>query len=137
MSEQIEAVRNVKEEMNTRLREARDIFNEEKEALCVSFERSHKSALIDAEKVLDSEKRKADLAFENKTRTMNEDFTRRLSREIDEAIEATKNIHDAEMQDMITVHERKLVDMNAEKERVIREIESDREETIARLRSLT
>ena len=128
-----EAVRNVKEEMNTRLREARDIFNEEKEALCVSFERSHKSALIDAEKVLDSEKRKADLAFENKTRTMNEDFTRRLSREIDEAIEATKNIHDAEMQDMITVHERKLVDMNAEKERVIREIESDREETIAQL----
>ena len=49
-------MRNVKEEMNTRLREARDIFNEEKEALCVSFERSHKSALIDAEKVLDSEK---------------------------------------------------------------------------------
>ena len=37
---------------------------------------------------------------------MNEDFTRRLSREIDEAIEATKNIHDAEMQDMINKREK-------------------------------
>ena len=51
-----EAARDVKEEMNTRLREVREIFNEEKRALCVSFERSHKSALMDAEKVLDSEK---------------------------------------------------------------------------------
>lgn len=130
-----EAVQNAKEEMTTRLREVRDMFTEEKRALCNSFERSHKSALMDAEKVLDSEKRKADLAFENKTRAMNEDFTRRLSREINEAIETAKTIHNTEMQDTIDAYERKLLDVNVEKEREIREIVSEREETIAQLNS--
>ena len=52
--------------MNTRLREARDIFNEEKEALCVSF-RAVSGVLWRRRKSTRLEKRKADLAFENKT----------------------------------------------------------------------
>ena len=62
-----------------------------------------------------------------KTRRVDdEDFARRLSREIDEAVEATKNIDDAEMQDMINVYEKRMLDMDAEKERSIRKIELEK-----------
>ena len=128
-----DTVLKLKDEMKTKSREAHEIFNEEKRTIFAAFDRSLRSSLVDAENVFESEKRKIAQAHDQKIRKINEDFERKLSQEIDDAIETIKGIHAIEINELVNMNEKREFELKENNERSIREVASERDENIASL----